>query len=166
MTHTADPANPRGRGPISLILPLFLTGMCCTSCAKKLATGEDSQVTTMGNIEVTAQLSEIRGEFPDLPRYDYAYVLKYSVQHVHRGNVEAETIYVGHYNPLKPRREVADVRVEEIGGNVERFQAGDVHRMALEVPIDDYYMGGIINKYAKENTGALYFAVWTDQVIR
>jgi len=123
-------------------------------------------MSTKGTIEVTAQLSDIPEPFPDLPLYDYAYVLKYKLEAVHRGKVDAETIYVGHYNPLKPRAEVADVRVKEIGGTLKRFQGGEVHRMALEVPIDDYYMGGIINKYFKDMTGPIYWAVWTNRVNR
>jgi len=38
--------------------------------------------------------------------------------------------------------------------------------MALEVPIDDYYMGGIINRYFGEETGPIYWAVWTNQASR
>ena len=51
---------------------------------------------------------------------------------VHRGKVEGETIYVGHYNPFKPRSEAADQRVPDVGGNLKSFRAGQVHRMALE----------------------------------
>jgi hypothetical protein len=36
--------------------------------------------------------------------------------------------------------------------------------MALEAPIDDYYMGGIINKYFGKFNGPIYWAVWTNEV--
>lgn len=136
------------------------------SCAKKVDTGADPNVTTRGSIEVTARLEEIRGELIDDPMYDYAHVMKYRVLHVHRGQADQETIYVGHYNPAEPRGSVADARVQEIGGNVRQFRVGGIHRMALEVPIDDYYMGGIINKYFGEVDDPIYWAVWTNRVIQ
>ena len=149
---------------LSLIVTLVL--LLIASCAKKVDTGEDPNVTTRGSIEVTARLEEIRGELIDDPMYDYAHVMKYKVLQVHRGQVAQDTIYVGHYNPAEPRASVADARVQEIGGNVRQFRVGDIHRMALEVPIDDHYMGGIINKYFGEMDGPIYWAVWTNRVIQ
>lgn len=147
---------------LSLIVTLAL--LLGASCAKKVDTGADPNVTTRGSIEVTARLDEIRGELIDDPMYDYAHVMKYKVLQVHRGQVDQETIYVGHYNPAEARDSVADARVQEIGGNVRQFRVGDVHRMALEVPIDDHYMGGIINKYFGEVDDPIYWAVWTNRV--
>ena len=34
-----------------------------------------------------------------------------------------------------------------IGGNLRRFRAGQLHRMALETSMDDHFMGGIVDKY-------------------
>jgi len=139
----------------------------CVSCAKRSQTDAvDPNVTTRGSIEVTAELAEIRGDLIDDPMYDYAHVMKYEVLQVHRGTVDKDVIYVGHYNPAEPRSSVADARVQEIGGNVKQFRVGDVHRMALEVPIDDYYMGGIINKYFGEVNDPIYWAVWTDKAAK
>ena len=143
-------------------LPVLLIA----SCAKKVETGEDPKVTTLGSIEVTARLEEIRGELRNDPLYDYAHVMKYKLLQVHRGEVNKETVYVGHYNPAKPRDKAADARVQEIGGNVRQFRVGDVHRMALEVPIDDHYMGGIINKYFGEVNEPVYWAIWTNRVVK
>jgi hypothetical protein len=134
------------------------------SCARQADTGEDANVTSKGSFEVTARLEEIRGDVIDDPMYDYAHVMKYKVVQVYRGPVDTDTIYVGHYNPAKPRDRVADARVPEIGGNVRRFRVGDLHRMALEVPIDEHYMGGIINKYFGEIEDPVYWAVWTNKV--
>ena len=65
-----------------------------------------------GSIEVTARLVEIpEGAIFKRELYDYATVLKYQVLQVHRGKVEGETIFVGHYNPFKPRSEAADSKV-------------------------------------------------------
>ena len=76
--------------------------------------------------------------------------------------VKGSPIYVGHYNPWKPRSEAADRRVQGIGGNLEQFRAGQIHHMALEVPIDDFFMGGIVNKYFGQTTDPLFWAVWTN----
>lgn len=148
--------------PLFVLLPVLLS----VSCAKKVDTGEDPKVTTLGSIEVTARLEEIRGELRNDPLYDYAHVMKYKVLQVHRGEVNKETIYVGHYNPAKPRDKVADARVPQIGGNVTQFRVGDIHRMALEVPIDNYFMGGIINKYFGEINEPVYWAIWTNRVVK
>ena len=154
------------RWNIKLTLQLLLIGLFCVSCAKKPDTGEDAQVTTLGSIEVTAELVEIKGRLINDPMYDYAHVMKYKVLEVHRGKIDEDALYIAHYNPAKPRASVADVRAPEIGGTLKRFRPRDIHRMALEVPIDDYYMGGIINKYFGEKTGPTYWAVWTNLVIK
>jgi hypothetical protein len=122
-----------------------------------------SQVSTAGTDEVTAKLVEIQGVFPPNKLYDYVYVLKYRVLATHRGKVEGGEIFVGHYNPLKPRSAAQDKFSGKIGGTVERFQVGDVHRMALEAPLDSAMpMVGLIDKYVKE-PGIRYWAIWTDQ---
>ena len=139
---------------------------CLSSCSKKVEDGVDPSVTKLGSIEVTAKLEEIRNTFPPNNLYDYVYVLKYRVLMTHRGKVGGETILVGQYNPLKPRTEAADARCGAIGGNVKKFSVGDVHRMALETPLDDFYMGPIINKYHDEDKSPLYWAIWTNRVVR
>lgn len=129
----------------------------------------------MGSIEVTARLIEIPGldewggQFPaNDVGYDYAYVLKYEVEEVHRGEIHGKTILVGHYNPLRNRDEAADVRSKGIGGTVRRFRTGDIHRLALEPSIDDYYMGPMVNKYfgTPEGKERIYWPVWTNAVTR
>ena len=145
-----------------VLLPVLFS----LSCAKKVDTGQDPKVTTLGSIEVTARLEEIPGEVRNDPLYDYAHVMKYKLLEVHRGEVNKETMYIGHYNPAKPRDKAADARVPQIGGNVKQFRVGDIHRMALEVPIDNYYMGGIINKYFGQVNEPIYWAIWTNQVVK
>jgi hypothetical protein len=130
-----------------------------TSCAQAPLSPE---LATNGDTEVTARLAAIGGEFPPNKLYDYMYVMKYRVQKVHRGKVDGEDIFVGHYNPLKPRAAAADKHSGKVGGNVERFRVGDVHRMALESPLDDLFMGGIIDKHIGEQ-GTRYRAIWTDR---
>jgi hypothetical protein len=140
--------------------------LCCQSCSKKPDTGQDAKVTTLGSIEVTAELVEIKGKLIDDPLYDYSHVMKYKVLQVQRGELEKDIIYVGHYNPAKTRAAAADVRAPEIGGNLTRFRQGDIHRMAMEVPIDDYFMGGIINKYFGEVKDPVHWPVWTNLVVK
>jgi len=147
---------------------MWLIGLIAVSCSTApedpLSLGIDDEVTSRGTIEVTARLLEIpEGAIFKRDLYNYATVLKYEIVRVHRGDLVAgQTIYVGHYNPFLSRREAADRRVPELGGNLADFRAGDVHRMALEASIDDHYMGGIVNKYFDQMADPIYWAVWTN----
>lgn len=160
------PPSSSSAGWCLLLSPALLF---CASCSRsvdvRVASGEDAQVTTRGSIEVTAKLLEIpEGAIFRRELYNYTTVLKYEIQQVHRGEVETATICVGHYNPFKTRAKAADRRVEGIGGNLKAFRAGQVHRMALEVPIEEHYMGAIVNKYFGQETGPIYWGVWTNLV--
>jgi len=148
-------------------LALVLLGLFLSSCGQKPAgassTATDPHLTTNGTVEVSAKLVEIpEGAIFKRDLYDYATVLKYQVVKVHRGQVATNILWVGHYNPWKPRAEAADKRVKGIGGTLRQFHTGDTHRMALDVPIDDHFMGGIVNKYFGQETGPLYWAIWTN----
>lgn len=125
--------------------------------------GIDEKVTKAGSVEVTGRLIEIRGKFlSNDGLYNYAFVMKYKILEIHRGEVDAKEIFVAHYNPLKPRPQVADEFYPDIGGTLKKFRAGNVHRMALEVPIDDHYIGGIVDRYFDQKKGPIYWAVWTN----
>ncbi len=145
---------------------LILPGLLLTSCGKPSdatrRSTADPHLATNGTVEVTAQLVEIPpGAIFQRDLYNYATILKYRVLAVERGKVDGDTIYVAHYNPWKPRSEAADSRVKNTGGNVRQFQAGQTHYLALDVPLDDFYMGGIVNKYVGQMTNTLYWAAWT-----
>ena len=149
------------------IASLLFVGLLSSSCGPKSGTsttaGPDPGLATNGTVEVTAQLVEIpEGAIFKRDLYDYATILKYRVVKVHRGQVDGDTIYVGHYNPWKPRAEAADKRVPKIGGNVRQFQSGQTDHLALEAPIEDHFMGGIVNKYFGRMTNTIYWAVWTN----
>jgi hypothetical protein len=136
---------------------------CGKSSAGPAATADDPHLSTMGSVEVTAKLVEVPdGAIFKRDLYNYATILKYEILKVHRGQVHASTIFVGHYNPWKPRAEASDDRVPDVGGNLKQFRAGQVHRMAMQAPMDDYFMGGIVNKYFGQDTGPLYWAMWTN----
>jgi hypothetical protein len=146
---------------------LLVVSLMAAACAKRKegAASLDPELAKHGSIEVTARLVEIpEGAIFERELYNYATVLKYQVLEVHRGNVKGQTIYVGHYNPFKPRSEAADRRVQDVGGNLKSFRAGEVHHMAMEASMLDQFTGGILNKYSEEDTDPIYWAVWTDPV--
>jgi hypothetical protein len=148
---------------------LVVVSLMATACSERkvgtVSPGPDAELAKRGSIEVTAKLIEIpEGAIFERKLYNYATVLKYEVLEVHRGRVRGQTIYVGHYNPFKPRSEAADGRVPEVGGKLKSFRAGQVHRMALEASMLDKFSGGILNKYSAEDTDPIYWAVWTDLV--
>jgi len=147
---------------------LVALGWWVSSCGKgpnaTHPASSDPTLVTNGTVEVTAQLVEIpAGAIFQRDLYDYATILEYRVVKVHRGQVDSDTLYVGHYNPSKPRSEAADKRVPNIGGNLRQFQSGQTHHMALEAPLEDFFMGGIVNKYFGRTTNILYWALWTNR---
>lgn len=146
---------------VRLAVAVVIIALALPGCRKHPADEIDADVTTLGTAEVTAELMEIPGPFPSNDLYNYAYILKYRVLKVHRGSVPSGEILVGHYNPLKPRAEAQDDISGKVGGHVRAFRAGDVHRMALDSPIDRHWMGGIIDKYFSMS-GTRYWAIWTN----
>ena len=93
----------------SLVLAV---GLMAAGCAKgregAASPSSGSDLGNRGTIEVTAKLVEIpKGAIFERQLYNYATVLKYEVLEVHRGKVKGQTIYVGHYNPAKPRSEAS-----------------------------------------------------------
>lgn len=149
---------------VSLLLAMGLMTTACANRREGAANpSSDPELAKRGSIEVTARLVEIpEGAIFKRELYNYATVLKYQVLEVHRGKVKGQTIYVGHYNPFKPRSEAADRRVPEIGGNLKSFRADQVHRMALEDSMLTHFSGGILNKYSEEDTDPIYWAVWAN----
>lgn len=147
-------------GKTSFLL-IGLAACLLVGCGSKSAPTSDPELAKLGAIEVTAQLEDIPGEFPANDLYNYAYILKYRVLKVHRGQLPEKEILVAHYNPLKPRATVQDDVSGKVGGHLDAFHAGDIHHMALEAPVDQFWMGGVIDKYFGQK-GVRYWAVWTD----
>ena len=147
---------------IALLASLLLIPVACT---RKGNDGIDQEVTTLGDTEVTAKLIEIPGTFPANDLYNYAYILKYRILETHRGKVQGDEILVAQYNPLKPRPGAQDELSGKVGGKLETFRAGDIHRMALAAPVDQFWMGGIVDKYF-ETKGVRYWAIWTNPANR
>ena len=149
---------------LSLFALLSAVLLLTASCGGRPKSGEAAQVRTLGTIEVTARLVEVpEGAVFHRELYDYATILKYEVVAVHRGAFEkGAVIYVGHYDPWKPRAEAADQRAKNIGGNSRQFRPGQLQRMALVTPLDDFFMGGIVDKYFGKHAGPSYWALWTN----
>ena len=167
-TVAVQDASPPPSVPGLWILAWVALALLLVSCGKPAAdaggAATDPHLATNGMAEVTAQLVEIpEGAVFRRGMYDYATVLKYRVLKVHRGQVEGDTIYVAHYDPWKPRSEAADRQVPNIGGDLQQFQAGQIHHLALEVPVEDFFLGGLVNKYFGRMTNAIYWAVWTNR---
>ena len=120
-------------------------------------------MTTLGSVEVAAQLVEIPGKLIDDPLYNHAFIFKYEVVCVYRGQIAEKQIAVAHYNPVRPRTQARDEFNPQIGGKLRSFRAGDIHRMALEVPLDDHYIGPIVDRYHQEEKGPIYWALWTNE---
>lgn len=157
--------NGRTLARILLLAAGLLSPGCSGGGGGTGGPGSDPELSRRGSIEVTAKLVEVpEGAIFERELYNYATVLKYDVIEVHRGKVRGPTIYVGHYNPWKPRSEAADRRVTDIGGNLKSFRTGQVQRMALEGSMLDHFSGGILNKYSEEDTDPIYWAVWTNLV--
>ncbi len=151
-------------GAALLASGLLLVVSCGKQTGGERASGADPHLATNGTVEVTAQLLEVpEGAIFRRGMYDYATVLKYRVMKVHRGSVEGETIYIAHYDPWKPRSEAADRQVPHIGGNLREFRSGQLHHLALELPVEDFFLGGIVNKYFGQMTNAIYWAVWANR---
>ncbi len=150
----------------TLLAGAMLVAGCQSSPSPASSTGrgEDEKVKSLGSVEVTALLVEIPdGAIFERDLYHYAGILKYEIVAVHRGSLsKGETIYVGHYDPWKARDQAAQGQVKDVGGTLRRFEAGQLNRMALETPMDEFYLGAIVDKYFGKREGSAYWAVWTN----
>jgi hypothetical protein len=156
---------PRLHGCTLLVVAMVVAG--CQNSPSPVSVAarvEDEKVKSLGSVEVTARLVEIPdGAIFERELYHYAGILKYEVVAVHRGSLKkGETLYVGHYDPWKPREEAAQGQVKDVGGTLRRFETGRLHRMALKAPMDEFYLGAIVDKYFGKREGSAYWAVWTN----
>src|SRR5215472_14515148 len=97
------------RAFLMILMLLIVTVSCGRKADVSGSSLADPHLTTNGTVEITARLFEIPdGAIFKRDLYDYATILKYQVLKVHRGQVQAKILYVGHYNPWKSRGEAAD----------------------------------------------------------
>ena len=146
---------------------IFLIGALAT----RVETGADAMVQKLGRLEVTARLLERPDRFPELGAYRYTYVLKYKVIRVQRQDPEGkyrlkpgDEIFVGHYKPWLPRSEIkdSDWGSSPLGGRLDQFVAGDVHRLALDYELQDLAPSGALDYCFPPGTNR-FFALWANR---
>jgi hypothetical protein len=111
--------------------------------------------------EVVARLVEIPGKLPANDLYNYVYIFKYKVLQVVSGQVAEKEILVGQYNPRSAREQVKDKMDPFVGGTLQAFKAGEVHRLKLVKPLELVWKDAIEDEYF-DDTSARYFALQTD----
>jgi hypothetical protein len=138
--------------------------------ANRVETGADEMVSKLGRIELTAKLVERPEQFPQLGAYRYTYVLKYQVVKIYRSDPErkhdlkpGDEIFVGHYKPWMPRSGIkdSDWGNSPLGGKLDQFVAGEVHRMALDYELQDLAPSGALD-YCFPAATNRFFALWTN----
>ena len=138
--------------------------------ANRVETGEDEMVRKLGRVEVSARLVERPEQFPNLGAYRYTYVLKYQVLKVHRLDPKrkyvlkpGDEIFVGHYKPWMPRAQIKDSDWGDtpLGGKLDQFVTGEVHRLALDYELQDLAPSGALDYCFPAATNRL-FALWTN----
>lgn len=89
---------------IAAFLGLVCGSLILTSCGKRPSGDQqipDPHLASLGSIEVTAKLKEIpEGAIFKRDLYDYATILRYEVQQVHRGSLTNHIIF-GALRPLE-----------------------------------------------------------------
>lgn len=165
-------AAARARGPRAVrglaVIAALVAGTWWL--AGRARTGEDDRVKALGRIEVTARLLARPQPFPQLGAYRYTYVLKYEVLRVHRSDPAGrypiepgDVIFVGHYKPWMPRSEIQDENWHDgpLGGRLDRFRAGEAHRMALDYELGDLAPAGVLDLCFPQGINR-FFAIWTN----
>jgi len=174
-SESGDSSGPTGvypsrPGPLRGLLVVAGLAVGIWLLANRVETGADEMVRKLGRIEVTARLVERPEQFPKLGAYRYTYVLKYQVVKIHRQDLErkyslkpGDEIFVGHYKPWMPRSEIkdADWGASPLGGKLDQFVAGEVHRMALDYELQDLAPSGALD-YCFPPATNRFFALWTN----
>lgn len=163
-------ASPRGPGPLRACLVLGGLAALFWWLAGTGPSGEDSMITRLGRIEVTARLLKRPEQFPSLGAYRYTYVLEYEVLQVHRQDPAGkyplqprDHIFVGHYKPWLPRDQIhdADWGPSPLGGKLTDFIAGQAHRLALDYELQQLAPSGALD-YCYPLHVNRFFAIWAN----
>jgi hypothetical protein len=163
-SYVGGPSAVRGLAVLAA-LALGIWGL-----ASRVQTGEDEMVRKAGRVEVSARLLERPDQFPKLGAYRYTYVLKYQVLKVHRQDPAGQhrlqpgdEIFVGHYKPWLPRAQIKDSDWGDspLGGTLDQFVTGQVHRLALDYELQDLAPSGALD-YCFPPATNRFFALWTN----
>ena len=168
-----SPEYVGGPGPLRALVVITVLILLIWALATRVESGADATVQKLGRLEVTARLVERPDQFPKLGAYRYTYVLKYKVVSVHRQDPEGkhplkagEEIFVGHYKPWLPRSEIKDSDWGEspLGGKLDQFVTGDVHRLALDYELQDLAPSGALD-YCFPPATNRFFALWANRTM-
>lgn len=161
---------PCATGPSRLrgIVTILILVTCLGWLTLRVDTGIDPMVTKLGRVEVLARLMDRPEAFPQLGAYRYTYVLRYQVLKVFRADAKrplqtGDTIFVGHYKPWMPRAQIkdSDWGKDPLGGKLDQFTTGEVHRMALDYELADLAPSGALDYCYPPGTNR-FFALWTN----
>jgi hypothetical protein len=111
---------------------------------------------TQDTLVIMARLIEIPGKFPPNDLYNYVYIMKYRVVQVLNGSYPGQEIFVGHYNPLIPRKQIKDKMAAFVGGDVVKFETGAKHRLTLVKPIEKVWKDAVEDDYADSDLDKYY----------
>lgn len=112
---------------------------------------------------LTARLIEIPGTMPSNDLYNYVYIMKYNVLSVKKGNYSGKEIYVGHYNPLIPRKQIKGQMDSLVNGSIEKFTVGSKHQLTLISPMEKVWKDAVEDEYI-EIEQPKYFALIADEL--
>jgi hypothetical protein len=163
-TYAGGPGAWRGLAVMGALITVLWV------LASRGETGVDDRVNRLGRVEVTARLVERPDQFPQLGAYRYTYVLRYEVLEVHRQDPAGryrlrpgDAIFVGHYKPWLPRSQIKDADWGEgpLGGRLDRFVAGEPHRLALDYELQDLAPSGALD-YCFPPATNRFFAIWAN----
>lgn len=115
-----------------------------------------------GKVVVAATLEALPGAFPADDLYNYAYVVKYRVDSVIQGTLEAKEILVAHYKPRMSRAKAKDETQGKTGGSLDLFREGDRHYLVLN-GIDSLWQGPLEDNYPQDKSPR-WWASWVDRL--
>ena len=107
---------------------------------------------------ITGRILEIPSKFAPNDLYNYVYIMKYRVVKVETGSYSGKEIFVGHYNPLIPRKNIKDKMAAFVSGDVEKFEVGATHTLTLVTPFDDVWNDAVDDNYF-DTESPKYFAL-------
>jgi hypothetical protein len=115
---------------------------------------------TPATIEITARLVNLPGKFPADDLYDYVYVMQYQVE---GGELDKQTILVGHYKPLRARVDIDDKMKKYVGGSLRRFEPGALHRLVLTAEMKKVWKGAVVDEFFdSDRKSRRYFCLKAD----